>query len=233
MKQYKHYSFDFWQTLFKSNPAFKEERAQYFHDHFNPDKKTVQEIKKIFSEIDIMCNMVNEKVGSNIDGLEMYAMVLYRLNYDMALLQFRDLHAIYHMMNQIFEKNLPMPFDNDTISVLKELKNRGCTLSILSNTGFVKGVSLKIALTTLGMDRLFDFQIYSDEVGMSKPNEILFRHVLNAIHARRIHNPITDHEIVHVGDNLQADIEGARKVGIDAILINRTIPTQTIKDILF
>lgn len=230
MKQYKHYSFDFWQTLYKSNPAFKEERAQYFHDHFNRENKTVDEIKKIFSEIDNMCNVVNEKVGFNIDGFEMYAMVLHRLNYDMSMLGLRDLHAVCHMMDQVFEKNLPTTFDDDTIPVLKELKRRGCTLSILSNTGFVKGYNLKKALIASGIDHLFDFQFYSDEHGVSKPNEFFFRHMLNKVHAIRMHHPILDHEIVHVGDNVQADIKGAKIIGIDSILINRG--EKTIKDVL-
>lgn len=230
MKPYKHYSFDLWQTLFRSNPAFKEERAKYFHDHFNRDKKSVDEIKKIFSDVDNMCNLVNEKIGFNIDGYEMYAMVLYRLNYDMTILQLRDLNSIYHMMNQLFKDHLPTAFDDDTITVLKELRRKGCTLSILSNTGFVKGYILKDALKSLGMNDFFDFQFYSDELGMSKPSQILFRHMLNRIHSMRIHNPITDREIVHIGDNVLADIEGAKQVGIDAILINRG--EKTIKDVL-
>ncbi len=31
MQEIKHYSFDLWFTLIKSNPKFKEERAKFFH----------------------------------------------------------------------------------------------------------------------------------------------------------------------------------------------------------
>ena len=75
MQFYKHYSFDLWLTLIKSNPNFKKERALFFHKNFNSKKKNIEEIEKIFRQVDIICNSINEKTGKNIDADEMY---LYR-----------------------------------------------------------------------------------------------------------------------------------------------------------
>jgi putative hydrolase of the HAD superfamily len=45
MKTYKHYSFDLWLTLIKSNPIFKKERALFFHQHLNAAKKSIEEVE--------------------------------------------------------------------------------------------------------------------------------------------------------------------------------------------
>lgn len=227
MKQYKHYSFDLWQTLIKSNPLFRQKRAEYFHSHFNRDNKSIQEIQDIISDIDKMVNIINEKTGCCMDALEMYAMLLFRLNYDMKHLLFRDLMAIYHITDQLFFDNPPSLYDEDTQRVLEELKKRGATISILSNTAFVRGTTLKRFLHTNDLWMLVDFEIYSDEAGLSKPNEHLFRHLLQYVHALRKHHPVRDTEIVHVGDSLSADIEGAKRIGIDAIQINSNDKTIT------
>lgn len=219
MKRYKHYSFDLWLTLIKSNPEFKLKRAEYFHQHFNRDNKSVSEIQAIIKDIDDMCNSVNEKVGYNIDAFEMYAMILHRLNYDFKHFQFRDLHSIYHSIEQIFFQYAPHSFDINTREVLGHLKRSGATVSILSNTGFIKGITLKKLLQEK-FHGLIDFQIYSDEVGMSKPSAHLFRNMINLVHAMRAHHPVLDSDIIHVGDNPIADIQGATLAGIDSLLIN-------------
>ena len=48
MKTYKHYSFDLWLTLIKSNPTFKKERALFFHKHLNAAGKSLEENTPLF-----------------------------------------------------------------------------------------------------------------------------------------------------------------------------------------
>ncbi|RYD21052.1 MAG: HAD family hydrolase, partial [Spirochaetia bacterium] len=72
MKKYKHYSFDLWMTLIRSNPAFKLERTRFFYQHFNCKEKTLEEVGLVFRQIDVMCNAINEKTGGNIHAEEMY-----------------------------------------------------------------------------------------------------------------------------------------------------------------
>ena len=80
MKRYKHYSFDLWLTLIKSNPEFKKQRALYFYKKYNTGNKPVGEVEAVFKRIDNLCNAVNEKTGKNIDAEEMYLMVISYLN---------------------------------------------------------------------------------------------------------------------------------------------------------
>src|SRR5690242_9186347 len=77
---YQHFSFDLWLTLIRSNPAFKDKRAEYFHQHFNYSNMPLEGVKHTFRQVDIMCNLINEKTGKNIDADEMYLMVLSTMN---------------------------------------------------------------------------------------------------------------------------------------------------------
>lgn len=226
---YKHYSFDLWSTLIKSNPQFKLERAKHFHAHFNRDKKSLEEVQAVITEIDKMADYSNQLVGSNIDGLEMYAMVLFRLGYPMTDLSVRDILSIYLQLDNLFTKYHPEPYSTDTIPTLRRLVDSGKTLSILSNTAFIKGVSLRRYLESAGISSLFKFQMYSDEIGASKPDEELFSQMVRTVHQYRISNPVNANEIIHIGDNEYADIRGAKKVGIGSFLINSN--DKTIKDI--
>ena len=227
---YKHYSFDLWGTLIKSNSDYKNERAKYFHDHFNPNKLSLGEVQALIRDIEVMCDYSNELTGKNIHAFEMCSMVLYKLGYDKTHLSLRDIQSLYHQLDRLFEKYPPLTFSKETIRVLKALKEKGCTLSVLSNTAFIKGVSISRFLNYSEFAGLFDFQLYSDDIGISKPNNQLYAHMISCVHAVRKFNPVQHHEIMHVGDNMYADIAGAKKVGIASFQINSN--NKTIKDLL-
>jgi len=220
MKYIKHFSFDLWFTLIKSNPAFKKERALFFHTHFNSRKKSLEEVEHTFRSVDYMCNAINEKTGKNIDAEEMYLMVIYQLN-DTLSIEGIDMNSLHAEMVKLLFKYSPTIFDTHTKTSLDRLKQRpDITLNILSNTGFVKGSTLRIILDELQISSYFDFQIYSDEVGYSKPNSDMFLLLLEKIYSTRQNEKINLTDIVHIGDNLIADIHGAENIGIKAFQIN-------------
>ena len=231
MKLYKHYSFDLWMTLIRSNPAFKLERTKFFYDNFNQHEKTLEEVGIIFRQVDVMCNAINEKTGNNIDAEEMYLMVISAINNYHYSLQNVDIAALYAEMEALVFKHLPVVYSAETVNVLGKLKQHAgdVSFSLLSNTAFIKGCTLRAILKELELDKYFDFQLYSDETGMSKPNGRLFKLMINTIQEIRT-QPISLKEIVHIGDNAKADIWGAEKAGICSILINAN--NQTILNLL-
>jgi putative hydrolase of the HAD superfamily len=216
-----HYSFDLWLTLIKSNPYFKIERTKIFHRDFNPAGKSIDEVAKAFRQVDLMCNAVNESTGKNIDADEMYLMVISLINDNQLSLADIDTAKLYQDMDKLLFYYLPVVYSSVTIPTLQHLKEKGSsTLSLLSNTGFIKGATLRKVLVELKMNEYFDFQLYSDEVGMSKPNPALF--FLMMQHIKRINagNNINLNKIIHIGDNPKADIEGAKVAGIKSLLVN-------------
>jgi putative hydrolase of the HAD superfamily len=86
----------------------------------------------------------------------------------------------------------------------------------------------KRLLINAGLDRFFNVMYCSSELGIRKPNPQIFKIVLNKL-------GVEPFETVHVGDNVQADMYGAKKAGITGIWIKN--PNQepwqgyTIKNI--
>jgi putative hydrolase of the HAD superfamily len=221
MNHIKHFSFDLWFTLIKSNPAFKKERALYFHRTFNSINKSIEEVELVFRNVDLMCNAINEQTGKNISSEEMYLMVIYQLNNSPAPFGGIDIGSLYKEMEALIFKYNPTVFNPQTISCLERIKqNPDTTLNILSNTAFIKGSTLRTVIEYLQLSKYFDFQIYSDETGTSKPNAAIFNILFDNIYSVRKSKDISLSEILHVGDNPIADIAGAESVGISAFQIN-------------
>lgn len=220
MNAIKHFSFDLWLTLIKSNPLFKEQRAHYFHNNLNRKAKTMEEIKYIFQNVDILCNAMNEKTGKSISAEEMYCMVVYQVNESTEIIKDLDLYSLYIDMERLVLQYMPAIFCDKTIEILDRIKNRpDVTLNILSNTAFIKGATLKKVNSHLGISKYFDFEIYSDEVGLSKPNIELYNQLIEKVSFIR-QVSIEPGEIIHVGDNYHADISGAQKAGIHSFQVN-------------
>ncbi len=68
-------------------------------------------------------------------------------------------------------------------------------------------------LRNIGLDKYFSAVFTSDEIGVPKPNPEFFSFVLDKISAKPEH-------CIMVGDDLQADILGAKNMGIKGIYFN-------------
>jgi putative hydrolase of the HAD superfamily len=221
MRRYQHYSFDLWMTLIRSNPAFKEARTAYFHKRYNNSGKSAEQVRQIFRQIDISCNSINERTGKNIEAEEMYLMAIAAMHdYDTKEICETDVIELYSDVERLLFENMPLVYSDEVVPVLESLKKAGATISLLSNTAFIKGRTLRKVLEALRLDVYFDFQLYSDELGLSKPNPEIFKHMLLLINNLYEKKHITTDAVIHVGDNKQADIEGAALVGIDGLWVH-------------
>ncbi|RYD55939.1 MAG: HAD family hydrolase [Sphingobacteriales bacterium] len=214
---YKHYSFDLWLTLIKSNTLFKKTRSRIFHEQYNFHSRSLEEVEHIFRSVDVMANTINERTGLNMDAYEMYLMVISLMNDHKVNLHDIDIEALYSEMDNLLFEFLPQLYSTDTIPVLAEIKEHDNTVNILSNTGFIKGCTLRKVLQELKMDVYFDFQLYSDEAGFSKPNRQFFDLMIAG--ACKL-QPLELQQILHIGDNIKADIAGAAGAGICSLQIN-------------
>jgi putative hydrolase of the HAD superfamily len=93
---------------------------------------------------------------------------------------------------------------------VRELRARGLTLGLISNTGRTPGRVLRHLLASAGILPCFDVLVFSDEAGVRKPAAAIFRRVLD-------HVWIDAAAGVHVGDDDAADVAGARGAGMRAI----------------
>ena len=97
---------------------------------------------------------------------------------------------------------------DDTLPVLREVRERGLKIGLVSNSArdvreFARHHALDI-----------DAGISSFHHGKTKPHASIFRAVLELLE-------VEPHEAVMVGDSLSDDVEGARAIGMQAVLVDR------------
>ena len=101
-------------------------------------------------------------------------------------------------------------FDNsklypDVIPALDSLRSDH-TVGLLSNgNGYPE---------RCGLGQRFDFVVFSQDVGIEKPDPMIFRHACSQAGC-------DPGELVHVGDSLESDVAGANSVGAVSVWLNR------------
>ena len=101
------------------------------------------------------------------------------------------------------------PYD-EAAEVLTELKKRSIGLGVISNWDD----TARDVLRRAGLIDYFDHLIISCEVNCAKPDARIFNMALEAAAVDARH-------CIYVGDNYYDDFVGSRKVGMEALIINR------------
>ncbi len=116
---------------------------------------------------------------------------------------------ILQIVRQQFNGDAVILFD-DVLSTLKTLKERGLVLGLITNA-----TRDKLALhRKLDLERYLDFVVTSQEAGADKPKPPIFLAALDRARVKAF-------EALHVGDQYQLDVVGARGAGINPLLIDR------------
>jgi REG-2-like HAD superfamily hydrolase len=103
----------------------------------------------------------------------------------------------------------------DAPPALEELASRGARLAVVSNWS----ERLPELLDGLGLSRFFEVVVASAAFGRSKPDPAIFHEALRRLGARPA-------AAWHIGDQLVADVAGARRAGLRALLLDRGSPAQ-------
>ncbi len=111
----------------------------------------------------------------------------------------------------LFAANSATLYD-DVVPTLEHLRDKGFKLAIVSNWD----TPLDPLIERLGIANYFDAIVASHDarVRSEKPDPHIFNYALAAV-------GVSAEEAVHVGDTYEADIVGAKGVGIRPILIDR------------
>ena len=131
-----------------------------------------------------------------------------RSAYQLAL---RDLNQSENILDRIVsdfevEYGTEAVIFEGVMETLRALAER-CSLGLISN-GRSEGQRKKLSST--GIARFFDAVVISEEVGVKKPNPLIFEACLEALR-------IYPNEAAYVGDNPSNDIEPAMNLGMKAI----------------
>jgi HAD superfamily hydrolase (TIGR01509 family) len=109
----------------------------------------------------------------------------------------------------------------DSLEAVRRLREAGFILGITSNWSW----HLPEVCERLGLTPYLDFVVVSARVGAVKPHRRIFEETVDRA-------GVLPEEIIHVGDDIQADIIGALESGLHAALLDRTgdIPKDDLPD---
>ncbi|MPS64892.1 MAG: phosphoglycolate phosphatase [Chryseobacterium sp.] len=214
LHNHSHFSFDLWLTLIKSHPEFKAKRVELFSSFFEVSEP-IDKVTETVKYYDDLCNSINEVTGGNIDTFEIYLLILNSLNIDVNQLNKEALNEFYQKSEDLFLEYKPVVIFENIHDFFDEIKSQGKTINILSNTGFIKGRTMRKFLINENLDQYIDFHIYSDEMNCSKPDPKIFQQVKNLIQDQDLQL----NQVLHIGDNPIADYKGARDFGFNAHLL--------------
>jgi putative hydrolase of the HAD superfamily len=153
---------------------------------------------------------------------EVYSEVLTRLGVPVE-------EEIMAHMYELYRRNFSVAFFPGVEDLLRALSEK-YDLAILSNT--LSDIPRRF-IAEQGLAELFRTIVCSRDLGIRKPDERIFRHVLDQLET-------TPREAIFVGDTLKEDMVGARKVGLTSIWVRENeeeadpecAPDYTVKAVL-
>ena len=137
----------------------------------------------------IATGKINEKELWNIIGKELKSKKLMNLNES--------------LLDRIFQKHCSL--NNSMINLSKKLSQKGITVGILSNT---EPASYSVIEKLTSLDH-FEYKFLSYNIGYLKPNQEIYRHVIDNV-------PFLKEELFFI-DDLKTNVESARVEGIDSV----------------
>ncbi|MBI4302787.1 MAG: HAD-IA family hydrolase [Chloroflexi bacterium] len=108
---------------------------------------------------------------------------------------------------------------DDVLPALKTLKERNLTLGLLSNMDR----DVAPLCQKLGLEPYLSFAVTSGEVGADKPEPPIFLAALERAGVEAT-------QAIHVGDQYKIDVDGARRVNIKPLLLDRNDLYPEVKD---
>ena len=223
MRKYKHLFFDLDHTLWDFDTNAKETLVEIYH-FYHLEKKGVLSFENFYRHYLHHNEILWDRYHKGfITSEDLKWKRMWR-----TLLEFKI--ADESLSREISEKFLSIlptkqilfPY---TIEILDYLKKKDYVLHLITN-GFEKTQWSK--LNNSGLGHYFTHVITSEASNSLKPKKEIFDYALNKAGA-------TISESIMLGDNLDADIQGAINAGMDSVFVNHINasthlnPTYTIK----
>ena len=207
----KAVSFDFYNTLVRFWPPLEEIQQAACHElGLNVH---VEAITHGYAVADVLFNRENEdrslSLRSEEERLEFFG------RYEQLILETAGIPVSLALARQVWKLAMSVPKDfvpfADTVPALEQLREAGYKVGVITNLR----QDLDQLCQRVGLSPYLDFTVGSEEAGVEKPHPPIFMAALKRVGA-------APEEVVHVGDQVRSDVEGAQGVGMQAVLIDRT-----------
>jgi len=212
--RFKAVTFDLWQTLiFESEGASSMRSANRCQNVTKTLNKFGLEVslKKVTSAVEETIDALLKIWDENKDIThrdQLQSVVKYALSSEVKLKEewIPELSSAY--ISSLFD--IPPYLNPDAKKTFQRLQKRDMRIGLICNTGITPGFALRRFLSHIGIAEYFESMIFSDEIGIRKPDPRIFR-----LAAKKL--KIKPHEAIHIGDNLKTDVWGAMNAGFRAI----------------
>ncbi|GGH65185.1 YjjG family noncanonical pyrimidine nucleotidase [Phaeocystidibacter marisrubri] len=207
MRNITHLFFDLDHTLWDFKTNSRETLSDLFHE-MRLNEHGVQRVEEFIETYEL----VNDEKWAMYRSGEIDKETLRTTRFLDSLRRFDVEHPeLSHRMEAEYIKRSPHKTHlfPSTLDVLEHL-GKSYEMHIITN-GFSEVQDIKLEKS--GLKPFFKSVITSEEVGVNKPDPKIFLHALKSAGAERKYS-------VMIGDNLDADIRGARRVGMHQVFFN-------------
>jgi putative hydrolase of the HAD superfamily len=212
-----HITFDFFGTLVDYTPGhFSGNKYQKAHQFLLKNNYVISytdfesAFSDIFNQLEAKAKITNHEFHMHEVGTKFFTKKFG----DVPSQIIEEFIEIY-----ISEWNKGISFYPDIKNFLNKLKGK-YELSIISNTHYPSLVQSNI--DAMDIDDYFSHVVTSIEYGIRKPDVQIFHDTL-----RRF--SVSPESVIHIGDSMHDDYEGATKAGLQSILID---PTRTYQGVV-
>jgi HAD superfamily hydrolase (TIGR01549 family) len=217
MRRIAAVTFDLWDTLIQENPGGSDKVADLRIDRicrYLNDKGMVhtrQEVavayRKSWDFLEMTWSKrrdmpVRDQVLFILTGVDS------KLTGKLSVEDFKHIESAYS--NSILDN--PPVLLAGAKDVLKAVKSKDYRIGLISNTGRTPGTVLRVLMRDMGILEYFDVTTFSNEILVRKPAEVAFTATLEKL-------KVVPKAAVHVGDDAESDIAGAKRVGMRAFQI--------------
>ncbi len=198
-------TFDFWYTLFKdaNKEARKKERLDAFHEATGASREDIDAAMRGATAEFARCHLEEQRTLRPEDAVRM---ALDTLGVSLSA-------AVHEELSQLLATSIvrhsavPIEGAFEAVRAASMLMPVG----VISDSGVSPGYSLTKLLDRHGFTPLFSALVFSDEVGVAKPQPPMFETA-----AQSLDVPVD--ELLHIGDLEHTDVAGAHALGAQAAL---------------
>jgi HAD superfamily hydrolase (TIGR01509 family) len=216
-------TFDLWETLIIDEPELDVARGRLRCEGMQRALSSsgielpLSQIERAYSESAHMLQAIWKR-NEELSTLDQIRMILKNASGGVVTLP-KDPEAVERLMKGYVDPLFDHPprLNPDAITTLEGMRERVKGIGLISNTGRSPGTAIRSLIDELGILKFFDTTTFSNEIGCRKPGQRIFVNTAKQL-------GVAPANTVHIGDDPEADVWGAKRVGMRAFLFDYEVP---------
>lgn len=220
MENIKVVALDAWETLIENSSEVKARQPYIlqplveFVGSYGIQFANFNEFRKKYSAAKDTSERLSEEKGVHIGPLERRRFFLGQIGIKLSESNTDMLREVSDEVTRRQQGIYPRLIESDLAKHFEKIKKRGKGIAIVSNLGNVTAAYMRESFEQCGIQQYIDWEFYSDETGLCKPNPKLFELICATTGCK-------PGNVLFIGDNFAADCEGPQRAGMHTIHIKR------------